>query len=128
MGRVLFLLVLFLWIPTQVVVGRTRTTVTNSSTSSSTPRVLRVGALFSLDSVIGRSAEPALVAAFEDVNADSSILPGIKLEAALHDTNCSGFAGTMEGTCQNLNLRPSLLRVYLFSNLNFLILPITFTW
>lgn len=102
-GRVLFLLVLFLWIQTQAVVGRTRTIVTNSSTSS-TPRVFRVGALFSLDSIIGRSAEPAIVAAFEDVNADSSILPGIKLEAALHDTNCSGFAGTMEGTCQNLNL------------------------
>ncbi|XP_014502278.1 glutamate receptor 3.4 isoform X2 [Vigna radiata var. radiata] len=94
-GRVLFLLVLFLWIQTQAVVGRTRTIVTNSSTSS-TPRVFRVGALFSLDSIIGRSAEPAIVAAFEDVNADSSILPGIKLEAALHDTNCSGFAGTME--------------------------------
>ena len=102
-GRVLFLLVLFLWIPTQVVVGRTGNTITNSSTSS-TPRVLRVGALFSLNSTIGRSAKPALVAAFEDVNADSSVLPGIKLEAALHDTNCSGFAGTMEGTCQNLNL------------------------
>ncbi|ESW21964.1 hypothetical protein PHAVU_005G114800 [Phaseolus vulgaris] len=95
LGRVLFLLVLFLWIPTQGVVGRTGTTITNSSTSSK-PRVLRVGALFSLNSIIGRSSKPAFVAAFEDVNADSSVLPGIKLEAALHDTNCSGFAGTME--------------------------------
>ncbi|CAJ1956330.1 unnamed protein product [Sphenostylis stenocarpa] len=102
-GRALFLLVLFLWIPSQVVVGRTRTTITNSTTSS-TPRVLRVGALFTVNSIIGRSAKPAIIAAFEDVNADSSVLPGIKLEVSLHDTNCSGFAGTMEGNCQNLNL------------------------
>ncbi|TKY48747.1 Glutamate receptor 3.4 [Spatholobus suberectus] len=94
-GRVLLLLVLLLWIPTQVVVGRTGTTVTNSTTSS-TPRVLRVGALFTLDSVIGRSAKPALMAAFDDVNANSSVLPGVKLEVVLHDTNCSGFVGTME--------------------------------
>ncbi|KAH1143982.1 hypothetical protein GYH30_034280 [Glycine max] len=94
-GRVLLLLVLFLWIPTQVVVGRTRTTITNSTTSSA-PRVLRVGALFTLNSIIGRSAKPALMAAFEDVNADSSVLPGIRLEVILHDTNCSGFVGTME--------------------------------
>lgn len=99
----LLLLVLFLWIPTQVVVGRTRATITNSTTSSA-PRVLRVGVLFTLNSIIGRSAKPALMAAFEDVNADSSVLPGIQLKVILHDTNCSGFVGTMEGICQNLNL------------------------
>ncbi|KAL2331832.1 hypothetical protein Fmac_019413 [Flemingia macrophylla] len=94
-GRVLLVLVFCLWIPSQVVEGRTRTNITNSTTSS-TPRVLRVGALFTLDSIIGRSAKPALLAAFEDVNANSSVLPGVKLEVVLHDTNCSGFVGTME--------------------------------
>ncbi|KAK7402035.1 hypothetical protein VNO78_13980 [Psophocarpus tetragonolobus] len=94
-GRVLYLLVLFLWIPTEVVVGRTRTTVTNS-TISSTSRVLSVGALFTFNSVIGRSAKAGLMAAVEDLKANSSVLPGIKLELILHDTNCSGFAGTME--------------------------------
>lgn len=94
-GRVLLVSVFCLWIPSLVVEGRNGTTITNS-TNSSTPRVLRVGALFTLNSIIGRSAKPALMAAFDDVNANSNVLPGVKLEVVLHDTNCSGFVGTME--------------------------------
>ncbi|XP_027340154.1 glutamate receptor 3.4 isoform X1 [Abrus precatorius] len=93
-GRALLLLVLCLWIPTQVM-GRTGTTSTNSTTSSR-PTVLRIGVLFTVNSIIGRSAKPAVFAAINDINANSSILPGIKLEIILQDTNCSGFVGTMD--------------------------------
>ncbi|XP_019447367.1 PREDICTED: glutamate receptor 3.4-like [Lupinus angustifolius] len=92
----LFLLVLCLWIPREVV-GRTgTTTISNSTDSYSRPSVLRIGALFTFNSVIGRSARPAIMAAIDDVNANTTILPGTKLEVILHDTNCSGFLGTVE--------------------------------
>ncbi|PNX96262.1 glutamate receptor-like protein, partial [Trifolium pratense] len=70
-------------------------TIGNSSVSSR-PSVLKIGALFTVNSVIGRSAKPGIMAAIEDVNANKSILPGVKLEVILHDTNCSGFLGTVE--------------------------------
>ncbi|KAL0444114.1 UNVERIFIED_CONTAM: Glutamate receptor 3.4 [Sesamum latifolium] len=60
------------------------------------PRVVNVGALFTFDSVIGRSAGPALLAAIEDVNSDMSILKDRKLNLILQDTNCSGFLGTVD--------------------------------
>ncbi|KAI9072997.1 hypothetical protein K1719_045030 [Acacia pycnantha] len=91
----LFLLFFWLWIPTEAV-GRTgNSTMTNSTVSSKT-NVVRIGALFTFDSVIGRSAKPAILAAAADVNSDASILSGIKLEIILHDTNCSGFLGMVE--------------------------------
>ncbi|KAL1560782.1 glutamate receptor 3.4-like isoform X1 [Salvia divinorum] len=70
----------------------------NSSASSSSvsPKVLNIGALFTFNSTIGRSAGPALTAAIRDVNSDSSILNGTKLNLILQDTNCSGFLGTFE--------------------------------
>ncbi|KAG6419555.1 hypothetical protein SASPL_121777 [Salvia splendens] len=67
-----------------------------SSTSSVSPKVLNIGALFTFNSTIGRSAGPALTAAIRDVNSDSSILNGTKLNLILQDTNCSGFLGTFE--------------------------------
>ncbi|KAG8640631.1 glutamate receptor 3.4 isoform X3 [Manihot esculenta] len=68
----------------------------NASASSPRPSVVNVGALFTINSVIGRAAKPALEAAVDDVNSDSSILPGTKLNLITLDTNCSGFIGTME--------------------------------
>lgn len=80
------LLLLFgMWMPLGVI-----------GVSSSNQRVLNIGVLFTLDSVIGRSAQPAILAALDDVNADNNILPGTKLNLILHDTNCSGFLGTLE--------------------------------
>ncbi|KAI4334103.1 hypothetical protein L6164_018835 [Bauhinia variegata] len=90
----LFLAVFCLWIPTQAV-GRTGNTTVNA-TVPSRPSVVRIGALFTINSVIGRSAKPAILAAIDDVNADKSILPDTKVEVILHDTNCSGFLGTVE--------------------------------
>lgn len=43
------------------------------------------------------SSKPALFAAIDDVNNDPNILKGIKLNVIFHDTNCSGFLGTVEG-------------------------------
>ena len=107
MGRTLFILVLCLWIPLEVV-GRKEpfySPTTVNSTVSSRPKVVKFGALFNMDSVIGRSALPAIMAAVKDVNSSTSILPGIDLQVILHDTNCSAFLGTMEGICQNLKFQ-----------------------
>ncbi|KAF3443694.1 hypothetical protein FNV43_RR13384 [Rhamnella rubrinervis] len=52
--------------------------------------------LFTHNSVIGRSAKPAILAAVNDVNSDPTVLHGTKLNVIFHDTNCSGFLGTVE--------------------------------
>ncbi|KAK7257536.1 hypothetical protein RIF29_31576 [Crotalaria pallida] len=96
-SRTLLLLVFGLWIST-VVVGMTAPSppANVNSTVSSRPKVVKIGALFTFNSVIGRSAKPAIMAAIEDVNSDTKVLPGIELQVLLHDTNCSGFLGTVE--------------------------------
>ncbi|KAK7312717.1 hypothetical protein VNO77_36802 [Canavalia gladiata] len=96
MDRTLLLLVLWLWIPLKAVgrVGPSATSV--NSTVSSRPKVVKFGALFTYDSVIGRSVKPAILAAVDEVNSSTTILPGIELQVILHDTNCSGFLGTVE--------------------------------
>lgn len=97
MGRTLFLLVFCLWIPLEVL-GRKEPSspTTVNSTVSSRPKVVKFGALFTVNSVIGRSALPAILAAVRDVNSSRTILPGIDLQVILHNTNCSEFLGTME--------------------------------
>jgi ionotropic glutamate receptor len=94
-----FILVFCLWIPNEVMA------IIGNSSVSSRPSVLKIGALFTVDSVIGRSAKRGIMAAIEDVNANKSILPGVKLDVILHDTNCSGFLGTVEGICQKLSFQ-----------------------
>lgn len=86
-----FLLVICcLSVPLAVLGGR-------NGTAPSRPRVVNIGALFTINSVIGRSARPAIKAAVDDVNSDSSILSGTKLNLIVQDTNCSGFIGTVDG-------------------------------
>ncbi|KAK4492804.1 hypothetical protein RD792_000126 [Penstemon davidsonii] len=68
----------------------------NSSGGSNRPKNVSIGALFTYNSVIGRSARPAILAAVEDVNSDTTILKGTKLNLIMQDTNCSGFVGTIE--------------------------------
>lgn len=93
MERTLLLVIFCMWVPMNVL-GRTGNT---SVSSSAKKKVVNIGALFTLNSVIGRSAQPAIMAAVEDVNSDSGVLPETKLNLILHDTNCSGFLGTVEG-------------------------------
>ncbi|GMP66883.1 hypothetical protein CsSME_00027057 [Camellia sinensis var. sinensis] len=90
--RALILLMFCMWVPMEVM-GATG----NATVSSLRPSVLNIGALFTLNSVIGRSAMPAITAAVDDVNSDSTVLSGTRLNLILHDTNCSGFLGTIEG-------------------------------
>lgn len=92
MKRTLLFAIFCMWVPMSVM-GRPGITNVSSSNQS----VLNVGTLFTFDSVIGRSAKPAIQAAIDDVNSDSSVLPGTKLNLISHDTNCSGFLGTVEG-------------------------------
>ncbi|KAK7342124.1 hypothetical protein VNO80_25067 [Phaseolus coccineus] len=96
-GKTLFLLVLCLWISLEVMGRKEPSSPTSvNSIVSSRPKVVKFGALFPVDSVIGRSALPAILAAVKDVNSSTSILPGIDLQVILHSTNCSAFLGTME--------------------------------
>nr|KJB50476.1 hypothetical protein B456_008G173300 [Gossypium raimondii] len=70
--------------------------VSASSNSSSKPKVINIGALFTLNSVLGEAANRAIQAAVDDVNSDPTILNGVQLKLLISDTNCSGFIGTME--------------------------------
>ena len=67
------MVVLFcLWVPMKVMV-RTG----NAGVSSSKPNVVNIGALYTFNSVIRRSAKPAIEAAVDDVNSDSTVLVGM---------------------------------------------------
>ncbi|KAI8011239.1 Glutamate receptor 3.4 [Camellia lanceoleosa] len=70
---------------------------TDGSVSSSKPSVVNIGALYTFNSVIGQSVMPAIEAAADDVNSDTTVLAGMKLNLILRDTNCSGFLGIVEG-------------------------------
>ncbi|KAL4347767.1 hypothetical protein GQ457_17G015130 [Hibiscus cannabinus] len=78
------------------VICSTKDVSTSSNSSSLKPKVINIGALFTLNSVIGQAAKPAIQAAIDDVNSSPNILNGIQLKLILCDTNCSGFVGTME--------------------------------
>ncbi|KAL5978469.1 hypothetical protein ACLOJK_029586 [Asimina triloba] len=60
------------------------------------PIVVKIGALFTFNSTIGRVAGAAIQAAVDDVNADPSVLSGTSLQVDMQDTNCSGFLGTIQ--------------------------------
>ncbi|XP_050380332.1 glutamate receptor 3.4 [Argentina anserina] len=89
--RTLLALILCIWVPMEVMAQ-----TGNATVSSRKPSSVNIGALFTFNSAIGRSAKPAIRAAVDDVNSDSSVLKGTKLNILFHDTNCSGFFGTVE--------------------------------
>ncbi|KAK9133461.1 hypothetical protein Scep_012989 [Stephania cephalantha] len=64
------------------------------------PKVVKIAALFTFDSVIGRSAKTAIEAAIYDVNNDPRILEGIRLNLIMKDLNCSAFTGAIEAVFQ----------------------------
>lgn len=64
---------------------------------SSRPAVVKVGAIFAIDSTIGRVAKIAIEEAVKDVNSNSSVLHGTKLEVKIHNSNCNGFLGMVGG-------------------------------
>ncbi|XP_015884166.1 glutamate receptor 3.3 [Ziziphus jujuba] len=63
---------------------------------SSRPAVVNIGAIFTLNSTIGRVAKIAIEEAIKDVNSNSSVLPGTKLAVQIKNSNCNGFLGMVE--------------------------------
>ncbi|KAL1216975.1 Glutamate receptor 3.5 [Cardamine amara subsp. amara] len=90
---VMLLFVSGLWVLPTEAAGRE--SFSRISSSFSLPSSVNVGALFTYDSFIGRAAKLAFMVAIDDVNADQSILRSTKLNIVFHDSNCSGFAGTI---------------------------------
>ena len=104
------------------------------SKNVSRPATVRIGAIFTFNSTIGRVAKIAMEQAVKDVNSNSSILPGTKLDLTMQDSNCSGFFGMVEGTLFFLNLVSSFsldLLIFIirqeFCSKKNLIAPITCT-
>ncbi|XP_058071313.1 glutamate receptor 3.6-like [Magnolia sinica] len=64
---------------------------------TSRPPFVNIGAIFTINSTIGRATKIAIGTAVEDVNADPSILGEIELKVKMQDSNCSGFLGIVEG-------------------------------
>ncbi|KAL5198118.1 hypothetical protein ABZP36_001630 [Zizania latifolia] len=60
------------------------------------PANVTIGALFTFDSVIGRSAKDAIELAVADVNRDAAVLNGTHLTVVAQDTKCSGFVGIIQ--------------------------------
>ncbi|KAK9107358.1 hypothetical protein Syun_023369 [Stephania yunnanensis] len=60
------------------------------------PKVVNIAAVFSFDSVIGRSTKTAIKAAIYDINSDPSILKGIRLNTIIKNSKCSVFNGSVE--------------------------------
>ncbi|XP_023770460.1 glutamate receptor 3.5 [Lactuca sativa] len=86
-------LIFGLWV---MVVAMADKGITVNTSSSRRPKVVNIGALLTVNSVIGRSVKPAIIAAVDDINSNPSILGETHLNLILHDTNCSGFIGTIE--------------------------------
>ncbi|XP_013727026.1 glutamate receptor 3.1 isoform X1 [Brassica napus] len=63
--------------------------------STSRPRVIKVGAIFGLNTMYGHTASLAFKAAEEDVNSDPSFLGGSKLRIMISDAQRSGFLSIM---------------------------------
>ncbi|XP_058098633.1 glutamate receptor 3.1-like [Magnolia sinica] len=64
--------------------------------ATSRPPFVNIGAIFTINSTIGRAAKIAIETAVEDVNADPRILGGTELKVRMQDSNCSGFLGIVE--------------------------------
>ena len=68
-----------------------------SKTLPSRPAAVNVGAIFSLNSTIGRVAKIAIDLAVKDVNSDPRVLGGTKLKVMIQDSSCSVFVGIVKG-------------------------------
>lgn len=59
------------------------------------PSVVKIGAIYTFNSVIGRAAKVAMKTAVSDVNASPGILHGTKLKLIEKEANCSVFLGSI---------------------------------
>ncbi|XP_010530328.1 PREDICTED: glutamate receptor 3.3 [Tarenaya hassleriana] len=60
------------------------------------PAAVKIGSIFSFDSVIGKVAKIAIDEAVKDVNSNPDILDGTQFDVSMHNSNCSGFLGMVE--------------------------------
>lgn len=81
----------------------------SKNVSSRPPAVVNIGAIFTIDSTIGRVAKIAIEEAVKDVNSNSSILPGTKLVVTMQNSNCSGFLGMVESNPLFLSISLDLI-------------------
>ncbi|KAK7352158.1 hypothetical protein VNO80_17576 [Phaseolus coccineus] len=67
-----------------------------ANVSSSRPSVVNIGAIFNIDSVLGKVAKLTLEEAVKDVNADTNILHGTEIVLTMQNSNYSGFLGMVQ--------------------------------
>lgn len=68
----------------------------DSTNVSTRPDTVSVGAMLSLNSIVGRVAKVAIDAAVKDVNSDPSVLAGTEMRVNVQNSNYSGFLGIVE--------------------------------
>ncbi|PKA66520.1 Glutamate receptor 3.4 [Apostasia shenzhenica] len=71
--------------------------VPHGSAAGERPAVVNIGAVLTYESIIGRIAKVAIVAAVDDVNTNKEVLNGTRLNLITDDANCSVFIGTISG-------------------------------
>ncbi|XP_047313549.1 glutamate receptor 3.6 [Impatiens glandulifera] len=64
--------------------------------TSTRPAFVNIGSMFSFGSTIGRVAKIAIEAAVQDINSNSSVLPGTKLNLTMLDSNSSGLLSILD--------------------------------
>ncbi|GMY11074.1 glutamate receptor 3.6-like isoform X2 [Fagus crenata] len=73
---------------------------TSTTSVSTRPNVVNIGAIFSFNSSIGKVAKVAIETAIKDVNENPAILNGTTLKIAMQDSKLSsGFLGIVEALC-----------------------------
>ena len=84
------------------------------------PSIINIGAIFSFNSTIGKVAKVAIEAAVDDVNSNSSVLNGTKLQISLQDTKISsGFLGIVNCKFMSISVFPYFF-TFQFCNSTFL--------
>lgn len=84
---------LLLWWSVTVLTGNT---TSNVFAVPNRPSVLNIGAIFTVDSIIGNGVKTAIELAVEDVNANVRILNATRLNLIVQNTDCNGFYGYMQ--------------------------------
>ncbi|KAL3022464.1 hypothetical protein AAZX31_04G015400 [Glycine max] len=85
------------WVVSCLGVSSVTPFVAAANLSSSRPAFVHIGAIFSMDSVLGKVAKITLEEAVKDVNADKTILHGTQLVLSMQNSNHSGFVGMVQG-------------------------------
>ncbi|XP_060192081.1 glutamate receptor 3.6-like isoform X2 [Lycium barbarum] len=67
-----------------------------NSTLPARPKVVNIGCMLSLNSIVGKVSKIAVEAAVEDINSNPNVLGGTKLNMITLDSNSSGFLGIVE--------------------------------